>query len=80
MPNLAAFFSRALGRTVEYNHIPQGEPRARLPKPMLVMNDFFEREGYGVDIGGLKERWGIPLTTMDAWIGTEPGWPLARSG
>jgi uncharacterized protein YbjT (DUF2867 family) len=77
MPGLAAFFSHALGRAVEYNHIPPGEPRERLPKPMLLMNDFFEREGYGVDIDGLKSRWGIHLTTMDEWIRSEPGWPLA---
>jgi uncharacterized protein YbjT (DUF2867 family) len=79
MPDLAALFTRMLGRTVEYNHIPSGEPRSRLPQPMLVMNDFFEREGYGVDVDALKARWGIPLTTMEEWIRTEPGWPLASA-
>jgi len=79
MPDLAALFARMLGRTVEYNHIPSGEPRSTMPQPMLVMNDFFEREGYGVDIDVLKARWGIPLTTMEEWIRTEPGWPLASA-
>ena len=46
---------------------------------MLVMNDFFEREGYGVDIDALQAQWGIPLTTMEEWIRTEPGWPLASA-
>ena len=78
MPDVAALFSRVFGRDTAYGHIPPGEARSRLPQPMLTMNEFFEREGYGVDIPALKARWGIPLTGLEDWIRTEPGWQPAE--
>ncbi len=74
MPELASTFARVLGRDVSYSHIPPGDARSSIPPPMLVMNEFFEREGYGVDIPALRTRWGIPLTSMEDWIRSEPDW------
>ena len=74
MHQVAEVLSRALKRPVTYNHIPAGEGRANMPPPMLVMNDFYEREGYGVDIAALRTRWGIPLLTLEQWLRVEPGW------
>ena len=74
MPQVAELLSRTLKRSVTYSHIPPGEERANIAPPMLVMNEFYEREGYGVDIAALRARWGIPLLTLAEWLGVEPGW------
>jgi uncharacterized protein YbjT (DUF2867 family) len=73
MPQAAAVFTRVLGQKVEYGHIPPDQ-RDRLPEAMKVMNAFYEREGYRVDVQALRAKWGIPLLTLEQWIKQEPGW------
>lgn len=73
LPQAAEVFTRVLGRSVEYNHIlPQ--QRDRIAPPMKVMNEFYEGEGYGVDVAALRGRWGIPILNLEDWVRQEPGW------
>ena len=73
LPDVAKIFTKVLGIEVEYNYIEEDD-RDRLPEPMKIMNGFYEREGYLVDIDKLKKEWDIPLMTVDKWILQEPGW------
>jgi uncharacterized protein YbjT (DUF2867 family) len=73
LPDVAKIFAQALGTEVKYNHIGEDD-RDRLPEPMKMMNQFYEREGYLVDVDELKKEWDIPLMSVSDWIRQEPGW------
>ena len=73
LPDVAKIFTKVLGIEVKYNYIEEDD-RDRLPEPMKIMNGFYEREGYLVDIDKLKKEWGITLMTVDKWIIQEPWW------
>ena len=73
LPEVAQVFAESLGIEVNYNHIPEDQ-RDRVPAPMKTMNEFYEREGYLVDVDRLKMDWDIPGMSVKDWILQEPGW------
>ena len=74
MPEVAGHLSRAMGRTVEFQVIPDDQSEAVVGQDFAFMFRWFNEVGYNADISGLPERWGIPLTRF-ADLVAGPSWP-----
>ena len=70
MEEAVAAISRRVGKPVEYVQMAREEVEARIPAGLVALMDWVEREGYGVDIPALRERWGVPLTSFEEWLNT----------
>jgi uncharacterized protein YbjT (DUF2867 family) len=69
MPQAAATFSAALGRTIEYLQIPMSEVRKN-SEDFALMLEWFEKVGYDADIAGNAARYGIKPTTLAEYAKT----------
>lgn len=67
MPEAAAVLSDALGREIEYRSVPIEAVEERMGEDMARMFRWFHEVGYDIDIAELEDRWGIPLTPLEAW-------------
>ncbi len=67
-PEVAARISRALNRPVRYEVIPDARAEAAVGPDFAAMYRWFNREGYRVDIEGLRQTYGIPLTSFDRYL------------
>lgn len=72
IPQAAAVFTKAFGRTIEFVQIPIEEVRKN-SADFATMLEWFERAGYEADIPALKGEFGIPPTTLAAWAATQRG-------
>ena len=70
MPQAAATFSKALGRTIEFVQIPIEEVRKN-SEDFAIMLEWFERVGYNADIPALTREFGIRPTTLAAWAAAQ---------
>jgi uncharacterized protein YbjT (DUF2867 family) len=70
IPQAAATFTKALGRTIEFVQIPIEEVRKN-NEDFALMLEWFERVGYSADIPGLTREFGIAPTTLAAWAATQ---------
>ena len=70
IPQAAATFTKALGRTIEFVQIPIEEVRKN-SEDFALMLEWFERVGYDADIPALTREFGIPPTTLEAWAATQ---------
>ena len=70
IPQAAATFTKALGRTIEFVQIPIEEVRKN-SEDFALMLEWFERVGYDADIPALTRDFGIPPTTLEAWAATQ---------
>ena len=61
MPEVAAHLSRAMGRTVQFQSIPDDQAEAAVGHDFALMFRWFNEVGYDVNIPALSKRWGIPL-------------------
>lgn len=66
MPEAAAALSKGLGRTITFVQIPISEVRKN-SEDFALMVEWFEREGYDVDIPGLARESGIRPATLNEW-------------
>ena len=74
MPEVAGHLSRAMGRTVKFQPIPDDQAEAAVGQDFAFMFRWFNEVGYNADIPDLPERWGIPLTTFEDLV-AGPSWP-----
>ena len=74
MLETAEVFSKVLDRRVEFMETP----RDQVPAYMVGILAFLEEhDGYGVDDpDSIRQRWDIPLITLEEWLGRE-GWGSA---
>jgi uncharacterized protein YbjT (DUF2867 family) len=70
MPQAAAIFTKALGRTIEFAQIPIEDVRKN-SADFALMLEWFERIGYDADIPALTREFGIPPTPLAAWAATQ---------
>jgi hypothetical protein len=54
MPEIAAAFSRVLGKTVEYQQIPFEAFEQQIGEELTIMYRWFENVGYAADLAQLK--------------------------
>ena len=72
MPEVAALLSRATGRPVQFQQMPDDQVEATLGRDFALMFRWFNEGGYRVGISALGKRWGIPLTTFKEAIADAP--------
>ena len=68
MSEVASEFTRRIGRPITYVQMPRDQVEERMPAQLVALMDWVEKDGYGVDIPKLKDRWGVPLTTFGEWL------------
>ncbi|MCC7241483.1 MAG: NmrA/HSCARG family protein [Acidobacteria bacterium] len=66
MPRTAEVLGRHFHRRIAFVRVPIEQIRAG-SDDFALMLEWFDREGYSVDIPGLQREFGIAPTTLDAW-------------
>jgi uncharacterized protein YbjT (DUF2867 family) len=67
MEEIAAALSRVAGKTIQYSQTPWDAFEEKAGGDMSTMFRWFEREGYHVDIGAVRQE-KPQLTTFDRWL------------
>jgi uncharacterized protein YbjT (DUF2867 family) len=67
MEEIAAAFSRVIGRTVQYSQIPWDVFEQKAGKEIADMFRWFEREGFHVDLPAVRQE-KQQLLTLDRWL------------
>lgn len=62
MPEVSVHLSRALGRDIKFQQIPDDQAEAVVGHDFALMFRWFNDVGYNVDIPALEKQWGISLT------------------
>ena len=78
MTEMAAAFSRVLGKTVTYHQISFEEFEQQAGKEVTIMYHWFEDVGYGTDLSALKQEFGEP-ESFEAYL-REQGWASPGKG
>ncbi|MEP0786596.1 NmrA family NAD(P)-binding protein [Coleofasciculus sp. FACHB-129] len=67
MPEIAAAFSRVLGKTVEYQQIPFEAFEQQIGEKLTIMYRWFENVGYAADLVQLKRDFPAP-TDFESYL------------
>lgn len=67
MPEAAAALSEKLGRTIKFVQIPIAMVRQN-SEDVALMNEWFDATGYDADIVRTPRFYGIPTTSLKAWL------------
>jgi uncharacterized protein YbjT (DUF2867 family) len=70
MPETAALLTKATGRSIRFLEFPMDQAEAAMGHDFATMFRWFNEIGYAIDISGLKQQFGIPLTTFAEWMKT----------
>ncbi|NOT22799.1 MAG: NmrA/HSCARG family protein [Nitrospiraceae bacterium] len=70
MPETAALLTKATGRSIRFREFPMDQAEAAMGHDFATMFRWFNEIGYAIDISGLKQQFGIPLTTFAEWMKT----------
>lgn len=70
MQEVAIHLSRTMGRPITYETLPDDQAEAAVGYDFAVMFKWFHAVGFSVDILGLKQKFGIPLTSFAEVIAT----------
>jgi uncharacterized protein YbjT (DUF2867 family) len=76
MPEVASHLSRTMGRSVQFQQLPDDQAETAVGLDFAIMFRWFNEVGYDVDIPALQQRWGIPLTTFKEIV-AEASWAKA---
>lgn len=66
MPEVAALFSRRLGRAIKYTRIPNEDVRKN-STDFAAMLDWFDRVGYDANVEALERTYGLGFRTLAQW-------------
>ncbi len=73
-PQIAATFSRVMGRTVKFRRLPLPLTRVLLGKEFYQMFKWFNEAGFRADILALRRDYpGVAWTSLEQWL-TREGW------
>lgn len=70
MPETAALLTKAMGRLIRFQEFQMDQAEAAMGHDLATMFRWFNEVGYVIDIPGLKQQFGIPLTTFAEWMKT----------
>ncbi len=70
MAEVAALLSRTMGRPIRFQEFPLEQAEAAMGHDFAVMFKWFDDVGYAIDVPGLKQQFGLPLTTFAEWART----------
>ena len=71
IPETAALLTKAMGRPIRFQEFPMDQAEAAMGHDLATMFRWFNEVGYAINIPGLKQQFGIPLTTFAEWIKTK---------
>jgi uncharacterized protein YbjT (DUF2867 family) len=70
IPEAAAHLTKATGRSIRFQEFPLDQVEAAMGHDLATMFRWFNDVGYAVDVPGLKQKFGIPLTSFTEWVKT----------
>ena len=70
MPETAALLTKAMGRPIRFEEFQMDQTEAAMGHDLATMFRWFNEVGYAINIPGLKQQFGIPLTTFAEWMKT----------
>ena len=70
IPETAALLTKAMGRPIRFQEFPMDQAEAAMGHDLATMFRWFNEVGYAINIPGLKQQFGIPLTTFAEWMKT----------
>lgn len=70
IPEVAALLTKATGRSIRFQEFPLDQVEAAMGHDLATMFRWFNDVGYAVDVPGLKQKFGIPLTSFTEWVKT----------
>ena len=70
MPETAALLTKAMGRPIRFQEFQMDQAEAAMGHDFATMFRWFNEVGYAINIPGLKQQFGIPLTTFVEWMKT----------
>ena len=70
IPETAALLTKAMGRPIRFQEFQMDQAEAAMGHDFATMFRWFNEVGYAINIPGLKQQFGIPLTTFAEWMKT----------
>jgi len=70
IPEVAALFTKATGRSIRFQEFPLDQMEAAMGHDLATMFRWFNDVGYAIDVPGLTQQFGIPLTSFTEWAKT----------
>ena len=70
LPEVVALFTNATGRSIRFQEFPLDQVEATMGHDLATMFRWFNDVGYAIDVAGLKQKFGIPLTSFTEWAKT----------
>jgi uncharacterized protein YbjT (DUF2867 family) len=70
IPEVAALFTKATGRSIRFQEFPLDQVEAAMGHDLATMFRWFNDVGYAIDVPGLTQQFGIPLTSFTEWVKT----------
>ena len=70
LPEVVALFTKATGRSIRFQEFPLDQVEAAMGHDLATMFRWFNDVGYAIDVAGLKQKFGIPLTSFTEWVKT----------
>jgi len=74
IPEVAALSTKAMGRSIRFQEFPLDQVEAAMGHDLDTMFRWFNDVGYTIDVPGLTQKFGIPLTSFTEWAKTVE-WP-----
>lgn len=68
LPEAMRILSRASGKTINYEQLPDEQAEKALGHDFAVMFRWFNEVGYNIDIPTLHKRWEVPLTKFKDFV------------
>ena len=70
IPEAAAHLTKAMGRLIRFQEFPLDQVEAAMGHDLATMFRWFNDVGYAIDVPGLTQKFGIPLTSFTEWVKT----------
>jgi uncharacterized protein YbjT (DUF2867 family) len=70
IPEVAALFTKFTGRSIRFQEFPLDQVEPAMGHDLATMFRWFNDVGYAIDVPGLRQQFGIPLTSFTEWVKT----------
>ena len=70
IPEAAALLTNATGRSIRFQESSLDQVEAAMGRDLATMFRWFNDVGYAIDVPGLTQKFGIPLTSFPEWVKT----------
>ena len=70
LPEVVALFTKATGRSIRFQEFPLDQVEAAMGHDLATMFRWLNDVGYAIDVPGVTQKFGIPLTSFPEWVKT----------